>query len=63
MGTNIQLMYIVFLVIFAAGLVVVVTVDTSDQGECKRGINGEILVRQPDAKLFVEKQFCILIQS
>lgn len=63
MGTNLQLMYIAFLVVFAAGLILVVTVDTSDKGECKKSIDGNILVRQPNSKLFVEREFCVLIQS
>jgi len=62
MGTNIQLMYIAFLVIFAVVLVAVVSIDTTDKGECKKGMNGEILVRQPNSKLFIEREFCVLIQ-
>jgi len=63
MGNTVQLMYIAFLVIFAVVLVAVVSIDTSDKGECKKSIDGNILVRQPNSKLFMEREFCVLIQS
>lgn len=55
-------MYIAFLVVFAAGLFLVVSVDTSDKGECKKSIDGKMLVRQPNSKHFIEREFCVLIQ-
>jgi len=61
-GKNLQLMYIAFLVVFAAGLFLVVSVDTSDKGECKKSIDGKMLVRQPNSKHFIEREFCVLIQ-
>ena len=54
--------YIVFLLVFVAGWVAVVGIDTSDKGDCKVGPSGEILVRQPDQRVYVERQFCIIIQ-
>jgi len=47
-----HIMYIVGIVMIAAGMYAAVTIDTSDQGECKRGMNGEIMVRQPETKSF-----------
>ena len=55
-------MYIVFLVIFAAVIFAIVSIDTTDKGECKRSVTGGILVREPGSQTFVEKQFCILIR-
>ena len=55
-------MYIVFLVIFAGIIFVVVSIDTTDKGQCKMSVTGNILVREPGSKTFVEKQFCILIR-
>ena len=54
--------YIIFLVVFVGAWVAVVGIDTSDKGDCHVGPFGDILVRQPDQRVYVERQFCIIIQ-
>lgn len=53
-----------FLVIVLAGAVVTVSVDFTDKGECRKSVSGDtFMVRNPGSKMFVEKQYCIIIYS
>ena len=59
-----NLFYMVFLIIVLAGAVVAVSVDFTDRGECRKSVSGDrFMVRNPGSESFVEKKFCIIIQS
>lgn len=61
--SNYQYLYIVFLVVFGISVFTITTVDFSDKGECVGSVNGDIRVRQPNSKIFVDSEFCIIIKS
>ena len=60
---NYNFVYVFFLVLVLVGAVVTASVDFTDRGECKKGVDGKFFVRVPESKSFVEKEYCILIQS
>jgi len=60
---NYHYLYVVFLIVFGISVLAITTVDFSDNGECVGSVKGDIRVRQPDSKIFVDSEFCIIIKS